>query len=265
MHLQIRQQLRGRRRVAGGAGVGGGVGLDGRVLADGAQHTAHLGLLPVGQQVFALLGLDGLVVDVCVDAVQAAEFLHQCQRRLFADARHAGDVVGRVAHQAFDLDQLGRGHAVFFADGSLVHRQRLAVGGQQHGGGVVHQLQAVPVAGGQQGRATAGLVGGGQRAQNVVGLPAGLAHLGKAQIGQQGLQHRHLLGQFGRHPLAGGLVTVVGVVAEGGGLLVPGDGDGVRLVGREQVEQNVLEPVDGVCIAAVLGRQHLDAEERAVD
>ena len=265
MHLQVGQQLGGGRRVAGGVGIGGGVGLDGRVLSDGAQHTAHLGLLPVVQQVFALLGLDGLVVDVLVNACQAAEFLHKRQRRLFADARHAGDVVGTVAHQAFDFDQLGRGHAVFFADGILVHRQRFAVGGQQHGGGFVHQLQTVPVAGGQQGGAALRLIGGGQRAQDIVSLPARLADLGKTQVGQQLFQHRHLLGQFLRHAVAGGLVAVVGVMAEGGGLLVPGNGDGVRLVGRKQVEQDVLEPVDGVGVSAVLGRQHLDAEERAVD
>ena len=265
VHLQVGQQLGGVRRVAGGAGVGGGVGLDGRVLSDGSQHAAHLGLLPVVQQVFALLGLDGLVVDVLVNARQAAKFLHKRKRRLFADARHAGDVVGTVAHQAFDFDQLGRGHAVFFADGILVHRQRFAVGGQKHGGGFVHQLQTVPVAGGQQGGAALRLVGGGQRAQDIVGLPARLADLGKTQVGQQLFQHRHLLGQFLRHAVAGGLVAVVGVMAEGGGLLVPGDGDGVRLVGRKQVEQDVLEPVDGVGVSAVLGRQHLDAEERAVD
>ena len=186
--------------------------------------------------------------------MQAAEFLDQRQRGLFANARHAGDVVGAVAHQALDVDELRRFQAVFFADGGRVHRQRLAVGGQQHGGGGVHQLQAVAVAGRQQRRAALRFAGGGQRAQNVVGLPAGLAHLHKAQLVQQGFQHRHLLGQLLGHAVAGGLVAVVGFVAERRRALVPGDGHGVGRVGRQQVEQDILEAIDGVRIAAVLRR-----------
>ena len=182
-----------------------------------------------------------------------------------ADAGHAGDVVGSIAHQALDVDELRRLDAVFLADGGGVHGKGLLVGGQQNGGGIVHQLQTVPVAGGQQGGAARSLAGGGQRAQNIVGLPAGLADLHKAQVGQKFLQHRHLLGQLLGHAVAGGLVAVVGVVAEGGRALVPGDGDSVRLVGRQQVEQDILEAVDGVGVAAVLGRQQLDAEKRAVD
>ena len=65
--------------------------------------------------------------------------------------------------------------------------------------------------------------------------------------------------------MAGGLVAVVGVVTEGGRALVPGDGDSVRFVGRQQVEQDILEAVDSVGVAAILRRQQLDAEKRAVD
>ena len=264
VHLQPGQAVGGGRRVAGAAGVGGGVGLDGRILADGAQHVGKLGLVAVGAQLGALPRLDGGVVEVVVDALQAAEFLDQRQRGLFANARHAGDVVGAVAHQALDVDELRRFQAVFFADGGRVHRQRLAVGGQQHGGGGVHQLQAVAVAGRQQRRAALRLAGGGQRAQNIVGLPAGSTHLHKAQLVQQRFQHRHLLGQFLGHAVAGGLVAVVGFVAERRRALIPGDGHGVGRVGRQQVEQDILEPVDGVCVAAVLRRQQLDAKKRPV-
>src|SRR5699024_10932988 len=107
--------------------------------------------------------------------------------------------------------------------------------------------------------------GGGQGAQNVVGLPARPAHLHKAQFVQQLFQHRHLLGQFLGHAVAGGLVAVVGFMAGGGGARVPGDGYRVGRMGGEQVEQDVLEAEDRVGVAAILRRQQLDAEKGAVD
>ncbi len=200
-----------------------------------------------------------------VDGLQAAELLHQGQGGFLADARHAGNIVRRISHQALHVDELRRGHAVLFPDGGGVHRDGLLVGGQQNGSGVIHQLQAVPVAGGQQGGTALCFAGGGQGAQDVVGFPTGFAHLHKPQVGQQFFQHRHLLGQFLRHAVAGGLVAVVGLVAEGGGPLVPGDGHRVGLVGGEQVQQNVLESVDRVGVASVLRRQQLDAEKGPVD
>ena len=90
------------------------------------------------------------------------------------------------------------------------------------------------------------------------------AHLHKTQVVQQFLDHRQLLGQLLRHTVAGGLVPVIGFVAEGGGLPVPGDGDGVGAVGVQQVQKNVLEPEDGVGVAAVLGGQYPDAEKCTV-
>ena len=73
VHLQRGQQLRGGSGVTGLAQVGGGVSLDGRVLADRAQHIGQVGLVAVGGQLGALPRLDGLVVDVVIDALQTAE------------------------------------------------------------------------------------------------------------------------------------------------------------------------------------------------
>ena len=120
-----------------------------------------------------------------IHALQTAELLHQGKGGLFANAGHAGNIIGSIAHQAFYFDQLRRGHAVFFLDGGGVHGQRFAVGGKQHRGGIVYQLQAVPVTGRQQGGAPCGPVSGGQRAQDIVRFPAGLADLHKAKVGQQ--------------------------------------------------------------------------------
>ena len=212
-----------------------------------------------------LAGLDGLVLNVVIHALQAAEFGDQRQCGFLADAGHAGDVVRRIAHQALDVDKLWRLDAVLLADGGRVHGDGLFVGRQQNRRCIVHKLQAVAVTGSQQRRAARGLARCGQRAENIVGLPARLADLHKAKVGQQLLQNRHLLGQLLGHAVAGGLVAVVGGVAERRRALIPRDGDGVGLVRRQQVEQYILEAVDGVGVAAILRRQQLDAEKRAVD
>ena len=164
VHFQRGQQLRGGSRVAGAADIGVGVGLNGGIPADGAQHIGQVSLVAVGGQLGALAGLDDLVLKVIVHALQATEFRDQRQRGFFADARHAGNVVRRVTHQAFYINELGRLNAVFLPDGGGVHRDGLLVGRQQNGRGIVHQLQAVPVAGRQQRGAAGSLTGSSQRA-----------------------------------------------------------------------------------------------------
>ena len=264
VHFQLSQQLGCGSRVPGSAAVELRRSFDGSILADGAQHVGKFGQLLVGFQLFPLFGFDGLVVQVLIHALQTAELLHQGKGGLFANAGHTGNIIGSIAHQAFYFDQLRRGHAVFFLDGGGVHGQRFAVGGKQHRGGIVYQLQAVPVTGRQQSGAPGGLVGGGQRAQDIVRFPAGLADLHKAEVSQQLLQDRHLLGQLVGHPVAGGLVTVVHLVAEGGGFEVERHGDLVRGALLEQGVQNIQKAENGVGIAAVLGGQQLDAVKGTV-
>ena len=265
MHFQFCQKLGGCCRIACPAPIGFGVGFNGRIGADSSQHIRKLRLVAVVAQLGALPRLDGLVIQIVIDILQAAELGNQRQSGLFPDAGYAGDIVGAVAHQAFYVDQLLGFHAVFFADGSRVHRDGFLVGGKQHGGGIVHQLQAVAVAGGKQRRAALRLARGGQRTQNVVCLPALTADLHKAEVGQQFFQYGHLLRQLVGHTVAGGLVAVVGLVAEGRRAHVPRDGHGVRLVRRQQVQQNILKTEYGVGVAAILGGQQLYAEKRAVD
>ena len=64
--------------------------------------------------------------------------------------------------------------------------------------------------------------------------------------------------------MAGGLVAIVHLVAEGGGFEVERDGDLVRVALLEQGEQNIQKTINGVGIAAVLGGQQLDAEKGTV-
>ena len=126
-------------------------------------------------------------------------------------------------------------------------------------------MQAVAVAGCQQRRAALRLARGSQRTQNVVRLPALAADLHKAEVGQQLFQHGHLLRQLVGHTVAGRLVAVVGLVAEGRRTQIPRNGNGVRLVRRQQIQQNILKTKYGVGVASILGGQQLYAEERAVD
>ena len=268
MDLQLLQKPDGSGLVALADLVSTLGDVDRRIGADRAQRVAQFGIGAAFQQVLALFGLDGFVVDVGINALQAPELLHQRQRGLFADAAHARDIVGRVAHQALDLDELAGLDAVFFLDRSHIHHDGLAPahggGRQQNGGALAHQLQAVAVSGGKKAVVLPGVTGRGQRAQDVVGLPALGGDLAIAEVGQKLLQHRHLLGQFLGHPVAGGLVAVVHLVAEGRGAQVERDGDLVRFALLEKGKQNIQKAVNGIGIAAVFGGQQLDAEKGTV-
>ncbi len=52
------------------------------------------------------------LVDMLVNALEAAVGSQQLRRRLVAHARHAGDVVGAVAFKAQEIGELRRLHAV---------------------------------------------------------------------------------------------------------------------------------------------------------
>ena len=266
--FQVQHQAHRRGLVALPRRVVVGVGVDGGVGADGAQGVADLSVGLVVQQVGPLAGLDGGVVDVFVHPRQAAELLNQGQGGFFADALDAGNIVRRVAHQALDVDELPGADPILGLHRLGVHDPGLAVapgrGGQQDGGGIAHQLQVVPVSGGQVAGLPPLVTGGGQGAQNVVGLPALGRHQAVAQVGEKLAQKRHLGGQLLRHPVAGGLVAVVHLVAEGGGRQVKGDGHLVGLIGLGQGEQNVHKAIDGIGILPLFGGQHLDTEKSAV-
>ena len=167
LDLQLLHQTDSGGLVALGHLVGPFRCVDGSIGADGAQRVAEVGILPAGQQVFPLTGLDDRAVQMVVHAVQGAEVLDQGHGGLFADALHARNVVGGVAHQALHLDELLGLNAVLFVDGIQIHGLRFAAahgaGGQQHGSGLAHQLQAVAVSRGQKAVVPAGLAGSGQR------------------------------------------------------------------------------------------------------
>ena len=163
--LEVQHQADGGGLVPFAGAVGPRGRLDGGVGPDGAEGIAELGVGFVGFEVGPLPGLDDGVVQMLIDAGQAAELLDEGEGGLFPDALDAGDVVRGVALQALDVDQLFGRKAVLFPDGGLVHHPRFAVpargGGQQDGGVGADQLQIVPVAGGDVAGLPPGVAGGG--------------------------------------------------------------------------------------------------------
>src|SRR5699024_622514 len=232
--LQVQQQADGGGLVAFAGAVGPGGRLDRCVGAYGAEGIAELGVSLVFLQVGPLAGLDGGVVQMIVNAGQAAELLDQGQGGLFADALDPRDVVRGVALQAFDVDQLPGRQAVFFLHGRLVHHTGLAVaprgGGQQDGGVGADELQVVPVAGGKVAGFPALVAGGGQGAQDVVGLPPFGGDQFVSQVGQKLPQQGHLGSEFIRHAVPVGFVAIVHFVAERRSRQVKGNGDLVWLI-----------------------------------
>ena len=121
-----------------------------------------------------------------------------------------------------------------------------AGGHQLHRGVVGDQLEGVLVAGDHNGIPSGGGILGGDGAHQVVRLPA--VHLidGDVHGGQHVLQNGHLAGQLVGHPLPGGLVAVIGQMAEGGSLAVKGDAQGVGVAVVQQLAQDIQKAEDGV-------------------
>ena len=102
------------------------------------------------------------------------------------------------------------------------------------GGGVGDQLEGVLVAGDDHGTPPGGGVRHRDGADQVIGLPAVQLVHGDVHGGEDILQNGHLTGQFVGHAVAVGLVALVGQVAEGGGLAVEGDAQGLGLLLLQQ-------------------------------
>ena len=268
MNLQLLQKAHSLSLAAFAHLVRALGGVNGRIGADGAQRVAQLGHFAAFEKVLPLFGLDALVIDVLVHPFQRTEVLHQRQSGLFTDAPHPRDIIGGIAHKALHLNELSGLDAVFFLNGVHIHRHRFAAshdsGGKQHSGGVTDQLQAVPVSRGKEAVVLPGGTGSGQRAKDVVRLPALGSDGTVAEVCQKFLEHRHLLGQLFRHAVTGGFVAIIHFVAEGGGLQVKGHSHFVGLGLLQQGEHDIQKAENGVGITAVLGGQQLDAEKGTV-
>ena len=123
---------------------------DGRIAADGGQVIGQGRALPPGLQLFPKLGPDGGVIQMPVHSLHGAKFQQQLFGRLRAHTGDAGNVVGAVSHQTFQIHQNGRCKAVLCLEHGLIiagGRGLAPLGDDQlHLDMGINQLQTVPVA-----------------------------------------------------------------------------------------------------------------------
>ena len=80
------------------------VELDGHLQVDGSQRFRHQSLFCKFDDVFLLFALQ--LVGMCDEVFHTTVFAHQYRCRLLADAWNARDVVGGIAPEAEDVDEL---------------------------------------------------------------------------------------------------------------------------------------------------------------
>ena len=171
------------------------------------------------------LGLD--IGEQPVNFVDALVFLDERHRRLFANARHAGDIVARVAHQGFEVDNVDGRKAVDLtkALGRHVLRRGLAHarGNELDGRVPGHELQRILVSRGDDTVPACAFALARDRADQIVGFKARELVAGDVHRVEHVLEHRHLHGELFGHGVARGLVALVLEVAERRLAAVEGD------------------------------------------
>ena len=91
------------------------------IAHDGRHAAARVRVFLVFSEVLQLLALE--LVEVVVDAVDAAVILQKFRGGLVANAGHAGNVVRRIALQAQEVGELRGRHAIALLDlGGTVNR-----------------------------------------------------------------------------------------------------------------------------------------------
>ena len=172
-----------------------------------------------------------------------------------SNAWHAGDVVGGVAHEAEEVDDLvGLFDAPDF--GELLGGDGFVVGafaaGLPHGGGVGDELGKVFVGGDHEGVVIAFVVGGlGEGADEVVGFVAIDFEEGDGEGFAEFFAGGDGGAEFVGHLVAVGFVFGILFVARGGGGGVPGDGEVGGLLVLDDGEESVGEAEEGGCVDAL--------------
>ena len=217
--LQLQKQLIELRLVGLLAQVVLGFKRDGRVGVDGGQVIGHAGVPLALDELLPGGGLHVHLVQVGIQPVDGGLLGQQGHGRLLPDALHPGDVVRGVPHQGLQVDDVDGIEAIGLPKGLRGH---VLGGGAAHAGGhqlhrgvICHQLEGIFVPGDDD------------------RVPPG------ARV-------RHLAGQLLGHGLALGLIALVGQVAEGGGLAVKGDAQGLGLLLVQQLVQNIQKAKHGV-------------------
>ena len=198
-----------------------------------------------------------VILQVGVDAFEAAVLRHQAGRRLLPHPGHPGQVVRGVAPQGGVVGVLRRGHpvAVLHPAGVGQHRVADPPPGVDHLDRAAHQLEGVAVAGHHQHLPPGGGGAAGHRGDDIVGLVAGQAELADSQAVGHFVHQRQLLAEQVRRSLAGRLVAGVGRIPEGGLGGVPGHRHGLGMLVAQQLDHHRGEPEHGVGGPPVRGRE----------
>ena len=239
------------------------VGEDGREMI--ALPCAFLAL----SQFFDDAGLGVKLRQETVNFVDAAVFLNERHRRLFADAGNAGNIIARVAHERLEVNDVDRIKAVLL--GKALGRHALR-GGLPHAGGdeldgrvlrdelkrilVTRRCHAVPA------RRLAFARDG---ADEIVRLVARQLIARDVHRVEHFFHHRKLHRQLLGHPLALGLVALVLQVAEGRLASVEGHAHRVGPLLVLQPRHRDQKAVNGLRVKPVLRRQGTDAIVGAIE
>ena len=218
-------------------------------------------------ELFAALGLLDLA-GARQERVEVAVLVDQLGRRLDADARHAGDVVGRIAGQRLHVDDLVGRYAELLQH--LVAAELLRLHGVEHDDAGPHELHQILV-GGDDGDVAAGVdhllrVGGNE----VVGLKAELLDAGDVERLHRVADEWELRDELLRRWRPVGLVVLVDLVAEGLLRGIEDNGEMGRCLGRlglaQQLPQHGAKAVHGADRKAVgRARQRRQRVEGAED
>ena len=172
-------------------------------------------------------------------------FDDQFTRAFLADARHAFDVVDRVAHQREDIDDLLGRDAEFLAHAGRVI-PRTFVPRVEDAEAVVHELEEVLVHRHDRDVESGCSSLGRQRSDDIVGFePLGVENRNAKRFAggvHDGNLHSELVG----HRRAIGFVVLHEIVAERPAGEVEGSGDVFRFVVGDQLPEHRDEDVDGV-------------------
>ena len=236
------------------------------------RHVAHDRRKALREERLVAIGLEQVADARRSDARRVSqEFLErrrdleQTLSRLLTDARHAGDAVRGVAHQALPVGDLGGCDAVVLQHGLGVIELRAVERAHQHDlAAPADQLQQVPVARDDGHRELRGEALA-DRAEHVVRLVARDADHLEAHRAQQFLGERELAQERRVGLLAMRLVALELLVAERAAGTVEGDRDVRGLVRVVPLHEGQEEAVDRARRRAVRGGQRRKGVKRAIE
>ena len=211
-------------------------------------------------QVLAHLALN--LVGVRDNLVQAAILRDERARLFGTDARHAGDVVGRVTLQAIKIGHERRRNAVIQIVHALGRHNRhvgQALAGRYNVDVLGHELIHIAVTGHQQHVAAGFLAQARHGAQDVVAFPALGLQNRHVERGEQFLDHGELRMQVGIHGWTLRFVLRQHLHAHARLALIKRHDDAIGIKGVDHLEEHIQEAKDrvgGATVRRVHGGRH---------